>query len=715
MRFKNETLSVFLDTKTRILVSRILLSKIFLAILAVKIIASFLFSGHVFISSFVPFLEAFVAAPFSNVYETQSLIGFERSFPYPAAMLWLMSGPRLVIYWIGLHELPTNLLLFVYRIPLICADVLIFTILCRWMRTQMVPLMWLYWASPVLFYITYLHGQFDVVPMALALLSTYFLFSHRWLQSAFFLTIGIAAKMHLVLILPFVLVYYWQYGRRYDIVLPYFAIVFVGFVFLNAPYILSDSFVQLVFFNAEQSKVGIINLTTNIDGISFYIIPALVLVLIYYSFVIQIKNRDIFMFFMGATFGVFLLLIPPSQGWYYWFLPYLTYFYVRLSPTSTLPLFGLQASYFAYFALIPTSDFGALFYFLDNQIWNSSIYELLVRLGYSAKIFVGLSFTFLQTMLALNVFSMLYLGVHLKRKSILRSVPFMVGISGASGAGKTTLANCIRALIGKQNTGVICGDDMHKWERYNEKWSSITHLNPLANNLHDELNFITRLRSGKRIWRRNYDHDTGKFTEERLVQSRAIMVLEGLHSFYLKPSRELFDLKIFMKPDKKLVRHRKIIRDMKNRSKLKKDIVRSIEEREKDQLQFIDAQEQYADIIISLLPIDDIPPKEIGNPDFKVAERLQITLSNTYYISQIVSDLTDVMPKAVRHFYSDEDRQVLELECAPSPLVISELGEKYIKGLENFGIYDPDWQFKWAGFLQFFVIYCMFNDWEKRG
>ena len=37
------------------------------------------------------------------------------------------------------------------------------------------------------------------------------------------------------------------------------------------------------------------------------------------------------------------------------------------------------------------------------------------------------------------------------------------------------------------------------------------------------------------------------------------MVTEGLHSFYLKPSRDLCDLKIFIKPDQNLLQHRKIV------------------------------------------------------------------------------------------------------------------------------------------------------------
>ena len=51
----------------------------------------------------------------------------DQNFPYPAVMLWIMSLPRLVLYWTNFHDLPFNVLMFDYRLPLILADLVIFT------------------------------------------------------------------------------------------------------------------------------------------------------------------------------------------------------------------------------------------------------------------------------------------------------------------------------------------------------------------------------------------------------------------------------------------------------------------------------------------------------------------------------------------------------------------------------------------------------------
>lgn len=688
-------------------------SKTFWFILTLKIAASFVFASPMLTDFFIPFLEAFVAAPSSNVYEFFWRQGMDQIFPYPAVTLWCMGLPRLLLYWVGFHDLPLNVLLFVYRIPLILADIAILMILCRWLRQHIGLLLWLYWASPVMFYITYLHGQLDVIAMALALLSTYFIFSNRWMQSAILFGLAVAAKMHLLLMLPFVLVYFWQANRQFRMVFPYFTISSMAFLAVNLPYIFGEGFAQIVLLNAEQGKVGMVTLGSNIDGIAFYIIPALLLFLIFYSVFIQIKNRDVFLFFIGSAFGVILLFIPPAPGWYYWFLPFLIYFYTRLSSTFLLPFIALQTFYFVYFAVIPASDFSSFLqvFFKQGLDDSATLYDLLISLGVDGPLIVGLAFTALQTVLFINTGFMLYCGVHLLQRSKLRSRPFMVGISGDSASGKTTLAKDIETVLGIDRVGLTCGDDMHKWERGSTRWNDLTHLNPIANELHDELDFIKQLRENKRIRRRHYDHDTGKFTNKLAIEARSIMIMEGLHSFYLKPTRDLFDLKIFMKPDPDLLLHRKLVRDIEKRSTNKEDVLKSIVQRQVDLAAFIEVQERHADIVVSMIPIMKIPQKSIGKYELSVQERLRVTLSNSYYVSLIVSDLIEILPESVRHFYDAQDQQVIEIDCLPEDEVIRALGEKHLSKLESFGIYDPPWTGGWSGLLQLLIVYCIFEDW----
>ena len=47
----------------------------------------------------------------------------------------------------------------------------------------------------------------------------------------------------------------------------------------------------------------------------------------------------------------------------------------------------------------------------------------------------------------------------------LISQPFLLGVGGNSGVGKTTLSNALSKLFFPSNSVVIKGDDMHRWKR----------------------------------------------------------------------------------------------------------------------------------------------------------------------------------------------------------------------------------------------------------
>ncbi|MDA9781152.1 hypothetical protein N9B62_00405 [Amylibacter sp.] len=625
-------------------------------------------------------------------------------------MLWIMGLPRLILYWAGFDDLPLNILMFVYRIPLILADIAIFMILCRWLKQKIGLLLWLYWASPVLFYINYFHGQLDVIAMAIAFLSTYFLFTNRSIQFAIFLGLAVAAKMHLIVLIPFVLIYLWQNDRKMWTNFGYILISMVVFFSVNSPYIFSEGFINMVLLNSQQSKIGLITLQSSIDGMVIQLIPAILLLLVFYSVTIQIRNRDVFLFFIGSAFCVIILFIPPSQGWYYWVLPFLIYFYVRQSSYFIFPLLALQAAYFIYFAVIPESDFVSLSQinylhkidiFHDNKIINWKIDNAMIT---------GLSFTLLQTFLLINTCLMLYRGVHVPQQSKLRARPYIIGIAGASGSGKSTLAANIKKVFGSKRVGIICGDDMHKWERGNERWKEFTHLNPIANELHHDLDILKQLHKNKQIYRRKYDHNNGQFTEKVEVNPLPIMITEGLHSFYLKPTRELCDLKIFIKPNQDLLQHRKIIRDVNKRNSTKENVIKSINERQYDMVKFIEVQESHADLIFSITPLNEIKDNDIGNKDLVISERLSITLSNSFSVGLIVSDLIEILHNDVHHYYDDKDQQIIEFNYPPEKNAVRALGEKHALGVEFFGIYDPPWSGGWDGVVQLFIAFCIFSD-----
>ena len=65
--------------------------------------------------------------------------------------------------------------------------------------------------------------------------------------------------------------------------------------------------------------------------------------------------------------------------------------------------------------------------------------------------------------------------------------------------GKTTISTIISLVLTNLKSRVLhlCGDDLHKWERGDDNWKTITHLNPKANNLWQRCRKRPRLEPSK--------------------------------------------------------------------------------------------------------------------------------------------------------------------------------------------------------------------------
>jgi uridine kinase len=185
-------------------------------------------------------------------------------------------------------------------------------------------------------------------------------------------------------------------------------------------------------------------------------------------------------------------------------------------------------------------------------------------------------------------------------------------IAGDSGSGKTTLGNILKQYF--SNSFMLECDRYHKWERGHDNWQDFTHLNPDANYITKMNDDIFNLKIGKSIYQVDYDHSSGKFTEQEKIDSSDNMIVCGLHSLY-NDDKNIFNIKIFVDTDNVLKYSWKIKRDTAKRGYSKEKIIKQIEDRKNDYLKYIEPQRDISDVIINFFTeieeISDIEPIDI--------------------------------------------------------------------------------------------------------
>lgn len=681
---------------------------VFLSVLAVKIISSFLFASDFLVDLFSKFANYYVISGFQNPYDFFFQLKEFIIFPYPKVMLWILALPRIIFspFLSPDYNFVSNFNIFIYRLPVISADIVIFLILIHWLKGKGDKVLKYYWCSPILFYINYMHGQLDVLPIMFLFIFLYFLFKEKFYWGFIFLGLAISTKTSIIIALPFAIVYLILKKISVSKIILFSLIPIATFVILNINYLFSFGFIQIVLNNKEQLKIFDFNYKLG-DNFVIYFVPLAYLILFIKSLTYKTFNKDIFLMFLGFSFGIITLFIPPMQGWYYWVVPFLIYFYIRQNNAPKFTFFVLNIFYFIYFLTIKNSDFFQVFQPISKTISSTqNLYHYLGANGFNPDLVANISFTLLQAALLLNILWIYRKGIESNIQHKIKYQPYLIGLAGDSGSGKTTFVNLIKDVFGEKNTAIFEGDDMHKWERGHEMWTKITHLNPKANTLHLELKNAIHLKKGNSIERRHYDHDTGKFNLPKKLDSKKVIIFEGLHSLFLGRMRNIFDLKIFINPEEQVRLHWKILRDVKERGYDKEKVLIQIKNRQQDSDQYIRSQEQYANITINLKNKSAI--KNIGDEGEPIDIYMEFKCDNDVNLEFLLEHLLTKEKLDIKHCLHD-NHQLAQIGGKISAEKIGEVANKIIPELDEIINEKPNWASDYNGLMQLFICYHIFE------
>lgn len=181
--------------------------------------------------------------------------------------------------------------------------------------------------------------------------------------------------------------------------------------------------------------------------------------------------------------------------------------------------------------------------------------------------------------------------------------PIFIGICGGSGSGKTTIVNKIISEVPEKSMCIMEHDAYYKDQSqltYEDRCKT-NYDHPFAFDTDLFVEHIKMLKDGKLIYKPVYDYEVHNRKDETItIESKEIVIVEGLLIFYEERIRELLDIKIYVDTDADLRILRRIIRDMNCRARsLDSVIAQYMNTVRPAHEQFIEPSKKYADIIIT--------------------------------------------------------------------------------------------------------------------
>lgn len=180
--------------------------------------------------------------------------------------------------------------------------------------------------------------------------------------------------------------------------------------------------------------------------------------------------------------------------------------------------------------------------------------------------------------------------------------PIIIGVSGGSGSGKTTIVDIIMDALGKQDVIVIKHDDYYKDQSdlsYEERIVvNYDHPNSLDNDLF--IDQLIALSNGQMINKPVYDFTIhNRKTQTEQVHPAKVIILEGILLLEDARIRDLMNIKVYVETDPDLRFIRRLDRDINERGRTVDQVIKQYLETVKPMhYQFIAPSKRHADIMI---------------------------------------------------------------------------------------------------------------------
>lgn len=643
-------------------------NKIFLAGLIIRLLLILLFFPEIQQQWFVPFVVNFIEAPSVNPWQNFLQYSSElNAFPYGPIML-LSHLPFVFIGWLANFIFSSEIFTLIgFKVSLLFADVMLLFILVKMFSNNYREVLLYYWLSPIVIYVTYVHGQTDIVPVSLFFASLIFLKQENIKNSAIAIGLAISAKFSMMIALPFLYLYIIK-NKKYKQFLPRYISWSVGVIIISHIIFLFDpGFLKMVLLNEQIQRIYHANFFIG-ENIQLFIVPLILLLIVHLTWRQSRINFDLLIAMISIAFFAIILTNVSPPGWYIWLAPLFVSHQIKHGKTAVI-LVAAFSLLLVLFYLLTTSN-GWLF----PSHYNFETLRAQLLALVSNK-YMSLYFTLLFGTGVIIVIQMIRSGIRGNDYFHLTDHNLSVGISGALGSGKDVLNESLRSLFGNHSVSCLSGSNYYKWDRHSPLWKTITPLNPRSNLLMEYTNDGLELIRKRDITGRIYDKNTGFFSKLNKIKSNDIILISGPHALYSEPLRNKLDLKIFLDIDDDL--RKQIIRNqtsplhgLGNKENINDYLLRCEDDIDK----YITHQRKYADIMFNLEPLN---PDTVSNIENALPPlRLTVTIQHGIYYADLQRvfiglcnlqtnlRLTDAMGTAVLEIEGESDFKGEDAELA---------------------------------------------------
>lgn len=161
-------------------------------------------------------------------------------------------------------------------------------------------------------------------------------------------------------------------------------------------------------------------------------------------------------------------------------------------------------------------------------------------------------------------------------KTDLKQKPYIIGIAGGSGSGKTFFLKCFLEHFKKDEICLVSQDDYYIPANTKTREENRVYNFDLPTSFYrkDFYNDISSLIKGEKVFKEEYTFNNAALESKILeIDPAPIIIVEGLFIFHFEEINTLLDHRIFIHADEEIALKRRLKRDLVERGYNEEDVM----------------------------------------------------------------------------------------------------------------------------------------------